>query len=1026
MPRVVHAFEDCELDLGLYQLRRRGRAVKLEPKVFDVLVHLLAHRDRVVTKLELLDALWPGETVSDSVLPRAIAAARRAVGDDRGSARVLATVHGRGYRFVAALRDRASEPETVPLAEEAPAFASPFVGREALLAKLEAALASASAGRARIALLAGEPGIGKTRTTEELAARARASGALSATGRCHEGEGAPAFWPWRGLLRALAARSERTALTDAMGADASELALLAPELGVASGVAVEGEPARFRLFDALAAFVRRLAQKRPLLLVLDDLHWADEASLRAFAFLAGELGEARVLLLGTYRDVEVHREHPLRELLGKLARMPSCERLALRGLEPGALGALVSAVTGRAASAEIASAVHEMTEGNPFFAVELARLLRDSPAADLSTLALPQSVRDAIGRRFDALSPAAVRALRAAAVLGRSFDAMLLSRLTETAPDALLDAIGEAQSAGVLSEGAERAGSFSFTHALVRQTLLEELRAPERVRLHRRAAEVLEAALPGGDDGALSEIAHHYFQALPGGCAEPAAAAAERAARNAHRLLAYEESARLYEQALEALAGAPQPDPVRRFELLAAAGSEHAAAGAREAARSQFRSAANAARALGRADLLTRAAIGFRGLGEMGVPPERETLELLEEARAALGDGQPVQRSRLLSRLTGTPPYSLSMATRDALSREALALARESGDPVALLDALGARSWACYGPDHVAERVELGHELSALGRRLRDPLAEFSGHESRFATSLLLGSAAEADRALEECVRIAHELRYAFVLFQARYFEAARIACAGRLADADRALEAALQVGRGRFPYAQLQCDAHRLWLAIQRGDRRSARALAATLLPDIAFSWRGGEVVARSASALLAFGEGKPEAGRALLAELGKDGFTSLERNEHFLLICATLCDLIEHFGDAANAARLYAVLSPYAHLLAFHDLLRTSAGSVASLLGELSFTLGRHDEAIAHYEAGLALEERIGAQAARLSTLVQIARALRKRRRAGDASRASALLREVAATAPALGMDWAERFHLDPQTLADRPRSR
>jgi len=1022
---VILAFEDCELDLALYQLRRRGRAVKLEPKVFDVLAHLIKHRDRVVTKLELLDALWPGETLSESVLPRAIAAARRAVGDDRDSARVLATVHGRGYRFVAPLRVAGEKPAAA-IASEAPVFASPFFGREQVLAKLDAALASALAGHGRVALLAGEPGIGKTRTTEELALRARAPAALTAFGRCHEGEGAPAFWPWRQLLRALVARCDRAALAAALGPDASELALLAPELGAPSDVAIEGEQARFRLFDALAGFVRRLAQQGPLLIVIDDLHWADEASLRAFDFLAAELRDARVLLVGTYRDVEVRREHPLRDLLGNLARLPSCERLTLRGLEPRALSALVSAVSGHEASEELARAVHEMTEGNPFFAVELARLLRESPEATLSTLALPQSVRDAIGRRLDVLSAVAVLALRAAAVLGRSFDAALLARITDSAPDASLDALGEALDLGLLTQSPERIGSFSFTHALVRQTLLEELRAPERVRLHRRAAEVLESGLPAGDEGTLSEIAHHYFQALPGGGAEQAAAAAERAARHAHRLLAYEESARLYEQALESLASAAKPDPLRRFALLANAGGEHAAAGNRESARRHFRSAANTARAIGRPDLLTRAAIGFRGLGEMGVPPDAETLALLEEARSALGQQHPEQRARLLARLTGTPPYSLSMATRDALSREALAVARASGDDASLHDALGARVWACYGPDHVAERLELGAELSALGRRTGDPLAEFAGHETLFAAHMLLGNAPEVDRALAACVRLARDWRYAYIEFQARYFEAARTACAGRLAHADEALEAALAFGRARFPYAQLQCDAHRLWLAIQRGDRAGARARAATLLPDIAFSWRGGEVVARAASALLAFGEGRPAEGRKLLDELAANGFASLERNEHFLLTCATLCDLIEHFGDEACAAQLYAVLAPYAHLLAFHDLLRTSAGSVASLLGELCFARGRFDAAIAHYEAGLALEERMGAQAARLSTLVQLARALRRRRRTGDAARATALLREVEAIAPSLGIDWPERFHLDARTLSDRPRTR
>jgi DNA-binding winged helix-turn-helix (wHTH) protein/tetratricopeptide (TPR) repeat protein len=1003
---VIVAFADCELDRELYQLRRRGRVVKLEPKVFDVLAHLIEHRERVVTKNELLDALWPGEALSESVLPRAIAAARRAVGDTRAKARVIETVHGRGYRFVAELREPAEA--GAPAAPEPPAGV--FVGRERTLEQLERALSAALGGRGSLVLLAGEPGIGKTRTAEELARIARERGARVLVGRCFEGEGAPAFWPWVQVLRELAA-SDPALLR---GEGAGELAQLVPELRgrAAAPASVAGEQARFRLFDAFTGLLRRRAQQAPLVLVLDDLHWADEASLLALQFLAPELRSFALLVVATYRDVDVRRDHPLSRLLGALARVPACERIALRGLEPPEVAALVEAVAGRAPAAQLARTVHEMTEGNPFFVFEVARLLAESePAASGAALALPQSVRDAIGRRLDALSERSNELLRTAAVLGRGFDVALLARLAEQAPDALLDPIGEALAAGILVEDEERMGRFAFAHALVRQTLYDELRAPQRVRLHRRVAEALEAAYAASAEPPLSELAHHWFEAAPGGGGERAIASACRAAERAHALLAYEESARLYEQALEALGIAAPEDAAPRFELLAAAGAEHAAAGARESARARYRTAAGIARGLGRPDLLARAAIGYRGFGEMGIPPEPDTLALLEEARDALGDRDPVLRSRLLSKLTGTAPYMLSMAQRELLSREALALARASGDLGALRDALSARYWACLGPDRVDDRLALGNEMVALGERSGDPLLVFSGHEALFGVYQLLGDPAGADRALAECVRLANALRYRFVLFQARFFEGARASCMGDVDTALRIFADALEKGRDRVPYAEVVYDTHVVWARFQRGDH-SAFTESASMLERISRYWKGGETVSRAALGLIALDEGRRDDARAMLDEIAKPGLARIERDEHFLLTAAIVSDLIRAFEDRALAAELYEMLRPYGHLLAFHDLLRTFAGSVSGELGELAHVLGRLDAAVAHYEEALRREEAAGARLAAISSQVGLARALDERAAPGDAARAAALIRTVAADAKALGVDWQARF--------------
>jgi DNA-binding winged helix-turn-helix (wHTH) protein len=1022
---VTVAFADCELDRELYQLRRRGRVVKLEPKVFDVLAHLIEHRERVVTKGELLDALWPGEALSESVLPRAIAAARRAVGDTRAKARVIETVHGRGYRFVAPVRETA--PSRAPAAPEPPAGV--FVGRARTLAQLERALEAALVGRGGLVLLAGEPGIGKTRTAEELARIARERGARVLLGRCFEGEGAPAFWPWVQVLRELAATSDPALLrSDGAG----ELAQLVPELRgrAAPPAGPAGEQTRFRLFDALTGLLRRRAQQGPLVLVLDDLHWADDASLLALQFLAPELRSAALLVVATYRDVEVRRDHPLSRVLGALARVPSCERITLRGLEPPEVAALVEAVAGRAPAAQLARTVHEMTDGNPFFVFELARLLAEShaagrpdPAAPGAALTLPQSVRDAIGRRLDALSAPCNELLRTAAVLGRGFDVALLARLAGKTPDALLDPIGEAAAAGVLVEDEERVGRWAFAHALVRQTLYDELNAPQRVRLHRQVAEALEAAFAASDEPPLSEIAHHWFEAAPGGSAEQAIAAARRAAERAHALLAYEESARLYEQALEALAIAAPEDAGRRFELLAAAGAEHAAAGAREAARARYRTAAGIARGLGRADLLARAAIGYRGFGEMGIPPEPDTLALLEEARDALGDRDPVLRSRLLSKLTGTAPYMLSMAQRERLSREALALARTSGDLGALRDALSARYWACLGPDRVDERLALGHEMASLGERSGDPLLVFTGHEALFGVHLLRGDAAGADHALAACVRLADALRYRFVLFQARFFEGARAACAGEIDEAVRIFGDALERGRDRVPYAQVLYDAHMLWTRFQRGDR-GGFAESAAMLEGLSRHWKGSETVTRAALGLIALEEGRLEDTRAILGELAKDGLARIERDEHFLLTSAIVSDLICAVEDRALAAELYEVLQPYGHLLAFHDLLRTFAGSVSGELGELAHVLGRLDAAAAHFEDALRREEAAGARMAAISSRVGLSRVLRDRSGPGDAERAEALIGAVAADAKALGVDWRVRFGFPAASPREKER--
>lgn len=999
---MIHLFADCELDETRYELRRRGAVIRIEPKIFDVLAYLVRSADRVVSKDELLDAVWPGQAVSESVLPKCVAAARRAVGDARARPAVIQTVHGRGYRFVAAVQTRAGAGPVREAGGAAP-FAAPFVGHAHAMERLRAALESTLAGRGRVALLVGEPGIGKTRTAEELAAEARGRGTLAPVGRAYEGEGAPAFWPWVQILRACAAQGS-PARAAARG-DERELGELIRALegraAAGSGAnAVEAEHARFRLFDSVAAALKRVAQRRPLVLVLDDLHWADEASLRLLGFIARDIGEERLLVVGTYRDVELRRGHPLSDLLGLLAREPTCERIPLRGFGREDTERLITGVAGAAAPPEVAGAVHDMTDGNPFFIQEVVRLLAGSGGlaggieATLA-LALPQSVRDAVGRRLDALPDACNALLRIAAVLGREFATPLLARVAELSDAEVLERLAEAVRARVLDEADAVPGRYRFHHSLIRQTLYDELNTPERVRLHARTGAALEEARGADVDPVLDELAHHFFQAAPAGESPRAIVYCLRAGARAQRLLAYEQGARQYERALQLLELHGPPDAARRAALLLAVGEAHAQAGARDRARSAFQRAAELGRALGRADVLARAALGDRGVGEMGSPIEDSARALLEEALGAVAEGHPALRARLLSRLAGVPPYSDSLERREGMSREALDLARRAGDSAALRDALEARLWACLGPDHLDDRLAVARELLELAAAQHNPHMALLAHDAELGTHLVRGDLAAADQALAAFTEVAEALRQPTFLFYATFYQGSRALAGGDLARAEQLFRTALARGRGTVPYAHFMCTAQ-LYVIVYLyggGDDAELNRVFFGEMMALPYSW---QPASRSALAFALYLRGERDAARRELEALAALGFDTIRRDEHWLVTMGSLSSVATLLGDRERAAQVYELLLPYADLVFVHDLLRSVSGTVASALGSLAALLGRYDEGERHYERAHVKETAMGGVTAVMDR-PGYARLLLLRDRRGDRARALALLEEV-----------------------------
>jgi predicted ATPase len=349
-----------------------------------------------------------------------------------------------------------------------------FVGRKQELALLTDALEAALAQQGRIVMLSGEPGIGKTRTAQELARLAEESGAQVVWGWCYEGEGAPPYWPWVDSLRTYIQHTDQALLRKQLGDGAAPISEMIPELlGIVDGIEsvpnLEPDQARFRLFDAIGGFLKRASEDSPLVVVLDDLHWADRPSLLLLEFIARQLEGSRILIVGTYRDTEAPPESPLGESLARFARLSAFQRQSITGLPPEDVGRFVHVETGITAQEGLLNAIHDHTEGNPFFLGEVVRYLAeqgqladasaDSSGTGSSTLesmgdiGIPQGVRDVISQRLMRLTDPCNQALVTASVIGREFEFNLLTSLIDSASeDELLDLMDEAIAARIIEE----------------------------------------------------------------------------------------------------------------------------------------------------------------------------------------------------------------------------------------------------------------------------------------------------------------------------------------------------------------------------------------------------------------------------------------------------------------------------------------------------------------------------------------------------------------------------------------------
>src|SRR5881296_300862 len=882
-----------------------------------------------------------------------------------------------------------------------------FVGRHDELVELRAGLEDAVTGRGRFFLVVGEAGIGKTRLVEELAREAAERGHLVLWGRCWEGEGAPPYWPWIQVIRACLPQV-------ADGAGAPYLAQLVPELGglqsPAPPVPPQSEHARFYLFDAVATFLRSRPDHTPLVLVFDDLQWADTPSLLLLQFLVHELRDTAMLVVATYREMEARQNPQVADILGALAR--DGRHLPLRGFGEEEVALFIEGKTGRSASAALVRAVHRETEGNPFFVDEIVHLLVAEGALERRDatiprgLPVPQGVREAIRRRLGPLPAPCRDALTLASVVGREFGLGAVQHACGLGADALLDVLGPALGREILVRDPRTAGRYRFAHALIRETIYEELGAAERARLHGRIGEVLETLHQRDPTPHLATLAHHFLEAVPAGGADKAIAYGTRAARYAEASLAYEDAAVLFERALEVLAEAHPADARERCELLLARGGAQWKVGDGPGARETFRQAADIARRIGDAPLLARSALGFAGEGSRllwvrsGIL-DQPRIELLEEALHRLGEGEPGLRVRLLARLAINLYWAPEAERVLAVSEEALTLARQLGDPGQLAAALRARLIALWRPETAEARLAIADEIVTLGQRTGNRELSLLGHRFRIVGFLEFGDVVAADREIEAWAQIAGELRQPLYLTDLAMWRATRAIMDGRFADGEEHARRALELGqRERDAQPTLRNEIQTFVLHFHQGrlDQHLGRSQPRADVPAPmlgrcfrAFWWSEMD---RKAEAQLE------------LAALAKEGFP-LPHDGAWVVSMGLLSAVAAELNDRASAAQLYDLLVPYAGRVGIAAAGLACSGSVSYHLGLLASTLGRVADAIRHYEDAATAHERMGARPFLAWTQLAHARLLLTRDAGARRGEAAALLTSALATARELGMD-------------------
>jgi DNA-binding CsgD family transcriptional regulator len=879
---------------------------------------------------------------------------------------------------------------------EVEAMRAELVGREAELAVLADSLAAALDGLPQVVVCEGEAGIGKTRLAQELVGVAERRGVLWVWGSAAETSGAPPFWPWCQVLRALAGRVDLQALAGQHRLDA-ELARIAPDVVSAEPPAAGSGSAedRFRQFDAVARLLREVCQQAPLLVVLDDAHWADEASLLLLHHVTRVLTDERLLVVVNVRDTERGDD----AVIARIGREPVTRRIQLRGLAPAAIRRQLASVLGREVDEREVLEAEALTGGNPFFVGEVALAIADRRQGSHAPLAT-SNLQGAIAARLRRLSPDCVRLLEAAAIVGRSFSVAVVASMLAQPVVGCLALVDEARAARLVEADGEP-GGYRFVHALVRDVIEHALGTADRVRLHRSAADAIERH-HGPPGPPVFELARHWAVAAVIGERARAAGWIRRAAEEAMRRLAYEETARLFRQTLDI--GGAELDGQERCRLLLAAGTAAHLSADLGGRLNACLEAAEVARALGRPDLLAEAALVMEPVGRPGF--DLATRRLCEEAAAALDSEPGSLRARVTARLAESFAYLREIDRAWPASEHALALAEQSGDPLAVAAALRARQLVCSGPDGLEDRARLADRMLELGRQTRQADVEVWARlwqiDALFERGDLGRVASEID-ALARCVR---EIQGPRERFEVLRCQAALAQAQARFLDARRLADEAFAVmapSGHPGPYAVRAAITNLVGRHVGQDDASVAANNLVGASEEIHESFG---LIGRLSYAHAVVTAGRPEAAAEVYRSLGPvNGWGPLP---HLVLFSYAFGIAVAvPLGLSADLDALYDRLDPFRG----HHVV-SGAGAVAYFgpvelwLGIAAHHLGRVDAAVTDLERAAQACQHNGAVGFEVEADVELAAVLARRHRPDDTDRARSLATRAANQAATLGM--------------------
>lgn len=832
----------------------------------------------------------------------------------------------------AVARPAAPPPEerSLPVAEPPPSAA--LVAREHELARLGERLGAVRRGRGGVLLVTGEPGVGKTRLAQLAAEEAEARGVAVVWGRCMEAEAAPPFWPWLQALRELGERGRAAAR------------LLAGE----DGAAADPEAALFELYEGVLAALARSGT--PTLVVLDDLHAADAASLRLLAFLAAELHRRPVLVLATVRPEPGREPERLRDTLAALTREPGTERLTLAPFTAEEVGAFLRRhdLTDPA----FAEVLYRRTGGNPFYLGELLRLLGSEHRLDAASLGVPEGVMEVIERRVARLPDPTRELLRRAAVLGRDVSLDVLEALTETPAEEVMSLLEPAVAVGLLAE-APQGFDYRFSHALVRDALYAGLGRLEKARLHLSVAEALESlptAPPGGDKAArLPLLAHHFAMAARVGGADKAVGYAARAARQATAQRAYDEAVELWDKALLALG---TRDPARRCRLLIELGRSLRVVGDAARARAALEEAIELAEDTADREALVEAVAVFGTLSvwnwrSYGVVDDH-TVALIENLLA--GPLDDAHRAALLGTLGIELNYGPRRAEGEAMVAQAVEIARGIGDPALLLQVLNNYMIASWVPERENERRRAAEEMLAVPDL--PAAAEIVARVHRMACLFRAGELAAWERDLARAEHLLQEVRRSELTAMVRIAEAARLTLDGRWDEVER-LAGELGEVFGDSSMWGLGVVRPTMLYACRRGQGRVAEILEEV----VAAASQPHNDPLRPIAVLAALDVGDRELAGNLIARWG----TTVPDDWSGEFVAVVWSYVAAQLG-VPDPSALYARLAPYADRLALHGSGTVGWGSIHQALAMLSAAMDDREQALDHARRAHEIHIRLG----------------------------------------------------------------